>query len=450
MITEKGVKVLLYLLLSWFIALFFISYYLTGKDFFTPSTMMSISFAFACSLSIYILSNLTYSYSLQAVLLIGSCVTLTVVINMFVHGVFQHVYIRPVQGRATPIPGGFTVVALLIAAVVIFAQLREITRVAGSAGAFGQIMIVYRNRHGYSTDLDAQYPFWLRQLMHLMQALFILYAFNLIKFFRILKRREIVFQLLFLGLMVLSSLLTSGRFDVLSNMIACVFMFHMVRIQRLGRYRTYKFGFVVRVVLLVMAAAWFFYWIKEFAGRVSEDTLFDYTAHYLGTGIINFDLYLKNPPMPSNIWGKETFYALLNVLRRLGIADFESYIYHKEFRSIAGVGTGNIYTALRACHYDFGVAGMYILHTLFSLFYALCYEYTKKKRSNLSIVYFGQIYYCTILYMYNDFFYSNIVSVGFAIKCVMIYVLYKLLIEKRVRFRGVRAVRGQRFHAVHE
>ncbi len=434
-------------LFIWLIALFYISYYLTGRDFFAPSTMMILGFIFACSLSIYILFDLDYSFSLQTTVLIGSCMTLSVVIGMFCRSAFQHIRIRPVQDKSSPIPKGFTFFALLVAVVVIIAQLREITRVAGTSGMFGQIMTSYRNAHGYSTDVDAQYPLWLRLTMNLLQALCILYMFNLIKFFRSFKVREIILQVVFLALTVLSSLLTSGRFSILSNIIAGIFLFHMTRIQRLGKYKTYKFGFLMRVMLIVVVAAWFFYFVKEFVGRVSDATLLDYTAHYMGTGVVNLDLYLNNPPMKSDIWGKETFYSLLNALRRVGIVDIESYIFHKEFRSVAGVSTGNIYTALRDYHYDFGMIGVFVLHALFSLIYSVFYEYTKKKRSNLPIIIFCQIYYCAILYMYNNFFYSNIVSFGFVFKIMITYILYKLVVEKQIRFRIVPVKRRPQAYA---
>lgn len=438
---------MLYLLLGWFIVLFFISYYLTGKDFFTPATMMMLSFVFACSLSVYILFDLDYSFSLQTTLLIGSCMTITVIIGWFCHGVFQHVRIRPAQDKASPIPRGFTILALFVAVIVIFAQLREITRVVGTSGMFGQTMILYRNAHGYSTNVDAQYPLWLRLMLNFLQALVILYLFNLIKFFRTFKVHEIVLQVAFLILMVLSGLLTSGRFSILSNMIGGVFLFHMIRIQRLGKYKTYKLGFLMRVMLIVVAAAWFFYWVKEFVGRVSEDTLFDYTAHYMGTGIINLDLYLNNPPVKSDIWGKETFYSLINALRRSGIVNIESYLFHKEFRSIFGISTGNIYTAIRDYHYDFGVIGVYALHILFSFIYTIFYEYIKKKGGSFSIIIFSQTYYCTVLYMYNNFFYSNLVSFGFVFRIIITYILYKFATEKQIRLRIVRGKRRLQAYA---
>lgn len=439
---------MLYLLLGWFIVLFFISYYLTGKDFFTPATMMMLSFVFSCSLSVYILFDLDYSFSLQTTLLIGSCMTITVIIGWFCHGVFQHIRIRPAQNKASSIPNGFTIFALFAAFVVIFAQLREITRVVGVSGVFGQNMTAYRNAHAYSTDADAQYPLWLRLMLNFLQALVILYLFNLIKFFRSFKVYEIVLQVVFLALTVFSSLLTSGRFSIMTNMITGVFLFHMIRIQRLGKYKTYKLGFLVRVILIVVIAAWFFYWAKEFVGRVSEDTLLDYTAHYMGTGIINLDLYLNNPPVKSDIWGKETFYSLINALRRMGILDVDAYLVHKEFRSIAGVSMGNVYTALRDYLYDFGQTGMYFLHGLYSFVFSIAYESIKKSRGNMPIIIFSAMYYCNITYIFSGQFYTNIISFGFLFKCILLFVFYKILIEKRVRLVGIRALRRRQGHVV--
>ena len=422
----------MYLLLGWLIVLLFISYNLNGKDFFSPTTMMLLSFIFSCSLSTYILLNIHYSISFQTTMLVGSCMMLSVIIELFSRDVIvQRLQIQKTKDQSTPIPNSFLLFALLVAIVVIFAQLHEIARVAGISGMFSQIMSTYRNAHGYSTDTDAQYPLWLRQMINLLQTLCILYMFNLLKFFRSFKVHVIVMQVVFLFLTVVSSLLTSGRFSILTNLIAGVFMFHMVRIQRLGNYKAYKLGFLIRGILIIIVAAWFFYWSKEFVGRSSEDTLFDYTAHYMGTGVINLDLYLKYPPAKSNIWGKETFYSLINALRRMGVIDVEAYLVHKEFRSIAGISTGNVYTAFRDYLYDFGYIGMYFLHGLFTLIFSIAYEIIKKSRKDLSIIIFSTMYYCTVTYVFSGQFYTNIVSFGFLIKFILLVVFYKILFEKK-------------------
>ena len=129
----------------------------------------------------------------------------------------------------------------------------------------------------------------------------------------------------------------------------------------------------------------------------------------------NLDLYFKYPPTQSNIWGAETFYALINALRRLGVIEINAYLVHREFRSIGNISMGNIYTALRDYHYDFGMIGIYILHSVFTIFISVYYEILNKSRGNYPIILGSMMYYSVATYMFTQEFFCNIISFGFLI-----------------------------------
>ena len=238
-------------------------------------------------------------------------------------------------------------------------------------------------------------------------------------------------QTLNLGVVALAtlvSLLTGGRFSAMTALVAAFVLWYMLgpdgpRALRPGR--------MVRAALVALGALYLFYGVRVFVGRQSEQGMLEYITHYAGGSLPGLDLYFKDPPPPSDIWGKETFYSLNQGLRKLGLLEIPYYLVHHEFRRSGGGSIGNVYTALRDYHYDFGLAGMYLLHIVFVLFFSVFYEYQKRRRSDLGLIVLAMMYYALAFYMISNFFYANLVSFGFAIRLGMTAALYLLLMGKR-------------------
>ena len=179
-----------------------------------------------------------------------------------------------------------------------------------------------------------------------------------------------------------------------------------------------------------------FFLTKSFVGRAGQNNtlnIMDYCAYYTGTQYICLDEYFQNPPIASNIWGKETFYNLISFLIRYNLINIPPYIGHLEFRPVGGGFTNNVYTSLRLYHYDFGWIGMLFLHSLSVIILSVFYEYTKKKRSNLSILIFALMYYTIVMSFFFERFYTNIFSTNFIKILAETLIVYELLIRKRIK-----------------
>jgi oligosaccharide repeat unit polymerase len=194
-----------------------------------------------------------------------------------------------------------------------------------------------------------------------------------------------------------------------------------------GRKKKVRISTIISFIVIACVVLYGFYLVKNLVGRDSDDTVVDYITHYAGGAVPALDLYFKNPPQASDIFGKESFYSIINGLRKLGMTDTPYYFIHHEFRVSNGVGIGNVYTALRDYHYDFGIVGLFALHIIFSLIFCFFYEYQKKRGSDLAIVIFSMMYYCVPLYVISNCFYASILSFGFAIKCIELIILFKIL-----------------------
>ena len=417
---------MIYALLAALVLLSLASYGLCGRDFFAPATMLCLAFTFSCACALYNLPRWQFTLAPRTVTLIVGALALSVGINAWARACFQRVRVQPWQGQAVPIPLWVSAGILLVLGAVLLVMLAQVRRIGGG-GSLAAAMAVFRAKNAYGLSLSDQLPGWVRQLLNLSAVVAFLYLFHLIWFGRRLGRLGLALNAAILAVCVGVSLLTGGRFSAMTMVVAGAVLWYMLRS---GGPRAWKLGTLLRVMLAVLAVLYGFYAVKTLVGRQSEDTLVEYITHYAGGGIPGLDLYLQDPPAPSGIWGKETFYSLNNGLRKLGVLDIPYYYIHHEFRRSGGASIGNIYTALRDYHYDFGLGGLLVLHTAFSVIFAFWYEYQKKRRSHLGILLWAMVYYCVVFYPISNSFFASVISFGFVIRAALLAVLYRLLIQR--------------------
>ena len=417
---------MIYALLAALVLLSLASYGLCGRDFFAPATMLCLAFTFSCACALYNLPRWQFTLAPRTVTLIVGALALSVGINAWARACFQRVRVQPWQGQAVPIPLWVSAGILLVLGAVLLVMLAQVRRIGGG-GSLAAAMAVFRAKNAYGLSLSDQLPGWVRQLLNLSAVVAFLYLFHLIWFGRRLGRLGLALNAAILAVCIGVSLLTGGRFSAMTMVVAGAVLWYMLRS---GGPRAWKLGTLLRVVAAVLAVLYGFYAVKTLVGRQSEDTLVEYITHYAGGGIPGLDLYLQDPPAPSGIWGKETFYSLNNGLRKLGVLDIPYYYIHHEFRRSGGASIGNIYTALRDYHYDFGLGGLLVLHTAFSVIFAFWYEYQKKRRSHLGILLWAMVYYCVAFYPISNSFFASVISFGFVIRAALLAVLYRLLIQR--------------------
>ena len=417
---------MIYALLAALVLLSLASYGLCGRDFFAPATMLCLAFTFSCACALYNLPRWQFTLAPRTVTLIVGALALSVGINAWARACFQRVRVQPWQGQAVPIPLWVSAGILLVLGAVLLVMLAQVRRIGGG-GSLSAAMAVFRAKNAYGLSLSDQLPGWVRQLLNLSAVVAFLYLFHLIWFGRRLGRLGLALNAAILAVCIGVSLLTGGRFSAMTMVVAGAVLWYMLRS---GGPRAWKLGTLLRVMAAVLAVLYGFYAVKTLVGRQSEDTLVEYITHYAGGGIPGLDLYLQDPPAPSGIWGKETFYSLNNGLRKLGVLDIPYYYIHHEFRRSGGASIGNIYTALRDYHYDFGLGGLLVLHTAFSVIFAFWYEYQKKRRSHLGILLWAMVYYCVVFYPISNSFFASVISFGFVIRAALLAVLYRLLIQR--------------------
>lgn len=433
---------MIYILFISLIVLFMMSYALSGRDFFAPSTVQLLTFAGTVFMCIFFMwsMNAPYEFHWKTIGIIMSAMALTTVLGIAVHHLFRKIKIHSLTSKsayATPISPMICFLCIGVIICTIIWQLAEIRRIGGSTGSFVKIMHDFHAVNSYSTDEAGRLPWILRQLLALMQVIFLIFSFNLIRFFNVLTFYQKCINFGLLGLCCISLLLMGGRTSVINLLISCFIIFHLLRIQKEGKYTQYNFKFLFRIALLLIGIMAGFFLTKSFVGRNGiNETMnpINYLAYYTGTQYIALDQYLQEPLGVNTIWGKETFYAMIQFLIKYLSIDIPEYIVHLEFRPVGSGFASNVYTFLRVYHHDFGIAGMYVLHSISILFLSVFYEYVKKRRGNLGILIFGQIYYTIVMSFYTERFFSNIFSVNYIKQLVMLIALYEFFIKMRIRF----------------
>lgn len=426
---------MIYFLLVLLIILFFVSYLFSGKDIAAPSTMLAAGFLFSTMCAVYKVELWGISLGETSVIYIISALFISIAANGMIHTFFRKRKIRDFKESITPISSAMTMGALLVLAFSCVALLYHVVKIANTSGAFDVIMQAYRAKNAYSTDSENQLPTWLREVLNFSNSLCYVFLFNAVYFWRDLDKKHKIENLLVIVLSIISSLATGGRFSSMGILIAAFIMYYLIQTKRNGKYKVFRIKSIFKFIVIVLIILYGFYIVKGLVGRESEDGIIEYITHYAGGGIPGFDLYLKNPPKASDIIGKETFYSLINNLNKLNIIDVPYYYIHHEFRISNGVSIGNIYTALRDYHYDFGVVGMFLLHTIFSFLFSYFYERVKHRGTVVGTIVFSMTYYCVVLYTISNYFFANILSIGFVIKIVFVYLLCEILLKKKIGIR---------------
>lgn len=433
---------MIWLLLMFLLFLLTLSYRYAGKDFFAPATVQILSFSFSVAMGIYWMWSIDvwHDFHWETMVIIASVLSVSAAIGIIVHRVLTRTRIGQDNDYENSSPISKLALILLgcfVIAVVCW-ELTEIVRIAGTNGSFGEIMKTFRNKNSYSSNEEFMFPFLLRQSVSLIQGIFIITGFNFICFYKKLSLQAKVANVALMGLCVMSSLLTGARSGVVNILIGLAVFYHILRIRRMHGFFGYTFKTVVKVVLSLCLMLYSFVLVNHVVGRIGRTAslpALSYLSVYTGSEPILLDQYLQNPPPPSDMAGKYSFYALIRNLQRLGIVTYPRYLIHLEFRGIGKGYGGNTYSFIRIYHYDYGLLGLFVLHALMVLTMSLMYEYTKKRLSDKWIIIFGSIYYCIVLSFFAERFYSNLFAFSFLLRLGELFVLHEVLIKKKIRLR---------------
>ena len=189
---------------------------------------------------------------------------------------------------------------------------------------------------------------------------------------------------------------------------------------------------VVGMALFYLSASWI--------GRSNEKNIFQYITTYAGGSIECLNHYVLFPieEEKSDIIGNETFYTLLQSLDKYHITNThiaEKQTAHLSFRYYHDSMIGNVYTAYRRWHHDFGWAGIIVLNGIMAAIYAIGY-YIHKYNANIKCnelitVVYMYLVYCVYMHCIDSYFYTTVFQVTFVTNLVIFTIMYYILYRSR-------------------
>lgn len=164
-----------------------------------------------------------------------------------------------------------------------------------------------------------------------------------------------------------------------------------------GTFYLQKNKWKLKSVLTVIKAGFlgivFFLCIFIAVGSLKSSTIvetaFSTISFYTGMSIPSLDDYFLNPRPKGEYFGEHVLFGIYGFLREFNPAIPEFYAPY-DFVEFNGT-SGNVYTAIRRYHQDFGIVGLYGLMFFLGFFYAFFYLLVNKRSC------FGLLLYAYII-----------------------------------------------------
>lgn len=333
------------------------------------------------------------------------------------------------------------IVAGLLADILFFQFMKGVTaEMRGTESSFHSLVGTYSE---YKSSSDAIYVRGMARAfseISSLDAVICLYIFLYNFIFRHFRKKDCLL-LTVVVLWIVFCLLNSNRnkiMELFAEAFYLIYFFWNIHYgwNRSINRRIVKWGISAFVILislfLVLATV-----VKLRSTWGGASHVINYLTEYVGGGIRSFDLFVQDYTR-STLPGKETFFAIHRFLyNRFGIG--ESYALSLEFRSINGLLIGNIYTGLRRYYADFGITGVIVLPGIMGFFFSKLFKRIKYQcktgNTGFSLLLFS--YLCPALFFFpiEEQFFRNYISAIEIVKIVLIYFIYKIIIEKRCRIR---------------
>lgn len=291
-----------------------------------------------------------------------------------------------------------------------------------------EIISTFRNSTMSNGDDGLQIVGILKQLQVFSMAYSFVFAF-LYFYKKIIEgKKGSILYLIPLLFYVIQSLLTGGRLQIFR-----VILFIGANIYFLQLYKksspSYANSFILKVGKWIIYIIPLFYFLKNFLGRTSEDSFFQYIFRYLGGPIEGFDLFIKSNYSYYHMFGQETFSGIYSLLSKFGIEN--QPIKLSWVMAPTGIWVGNVYTSLRRYYSDFGFSGVVILMFILGVIFGIIFSnimrgYLKKQISGFSIILYSFYLYALVFTFFDDTFYTTAISLGSIVQIIEMYLIYRL------------------------
>lgn len=285
----------------------------------------------------------------------------------------------------------------------------------------------------FFVDIEEDIPMLVNQLMKYSKAMAYIcgYIFIHNKFIaiKIKTKSKDNFLLISILLFMVNSLLTAGRFEMMILILALVVMWYIIMLYY--NEKGFTINTFMKLIFVLLLAILLFSVSKTIVGRQGEASVLDDFTEYFGGSIQIFDVYLQEEQVPTK---QELFSGILKLLRKLKIV--ENQVIDTGLATYVesnGLVIGNVYTAFRKMHHDFGVFGIMIFQMIQAVIITIYYEKIKNMKDinkiSISIIFYSAISFSIFLHSYSEFFFSVVLSFNYMAFFALIYII-KYIVTK--------------------
>lgn len=322
----------------------------------------------------------------------------------------------------------------LFSIVIFYVYLKEVIRVAYSAGFNGTgTFIAYSRRvilHNLVSEEDRISPVITQSYKILVASsyVFVFVLINNIKAKEVLVKDYII--LLFNPLLscVGSILINGGRLRILKLLTFAVIVYYLIDCKEKGEYRRIEIRNIIRLLILAVLLLFFFKWVTVILGRGIEYSFLEYISGYYGGGIELFNKFIQNNAIKRNLFGEETFYHVYDFLRKLHLINFDGETALEY--NLLGTFRDNVYTAYRRPYVDFGIIGMFLLHSITCLYFCVNhYKYIREYPYNgmdRKVLLYAYVYFALIFYTFDNFFYM-LISLNEIVTIILCFIIFNII-----------------------
>ncbi len=440
---------MLLLLIGCLLVLAILSYLLFDRDVLAPPTVVSVVMLFGSLCTLYNEELWGLEFSHETVLLVVSGVA-SFLVGGFLAFIItnshrinkarfnHHLYsLEPINIEKTK-----TIIVILFQAAVViwlFLQLRQLT----GGAMWTDIVSTFRSQKSLNpSDYTLRLPVLLKQCISFCFYLAFSYCYivgnNIAA-----QAKQTFLNWIPIVLSTVMAFMQGYRSDMLRFWIALLVVTYVLKMRSVGWKKGKDTKILLKKLLYsAIGIAFIFVIMRSFVGRTTSKDVIDYLTFYAGCPLAALDAFIKEPLLPSEIFGKETFYTLnVNIGILFNIPELRGYNFFKEFRqSPNGTWIGNVYTGFRPPYYDFGFAGMIVVMIIMGLFFTYFYIKVREKYGNDPIDFRLQLYsyvaYTFFMYFYNC--YNTFISLSIVKAALCFYVFHLFLFNLHIRLPNIR------------
>ena len=292
------------------------------------------------------------------------------------------------------LPKWLCVLAVLTEIGVCIAFYTYIKRLAGFAGYYGEGQILRYARYAeLYMDNSISMPLVVNIGRSFCKAIAYISLYCLISNYLFFKSVQNVFYYIIIQIpYIVVMILSTGRIEMIYY-ICYVLILLMLIVSIKKEWKSKANKEIIRQMIKAFVFVLVAFWILGFlTGKSSQNSLWNTMSIYLGTPIVNLDIFLQNPSKPE-FFGQETLSGIAKILNGFG-ADLKVMPYYQLYKQTYSNVNSNLYTSLRRYYHDYGFLGMCFIELSIGYIYSVWLERIKKNNKlGMSVILFAWFFY---------------------------------------------------------